>query len=324
MNLSAPLLGWLRSFDAAAQHNSFTAAANSLHVTQGAVSQQVKQLETWLGVRLFHRNTRNISLSREGMQLKLACQEAFQVLETTLQQIKVQNSSYTINLNCSPSFAMRWFVAHMGTLMREHPDIDLRVYGEFHTLTRDRMEIERIQAAIRYDPGGHRDIFNEVFLDEWLLPVASPQFMRDHPEIDSPENLPSALMLHDASPWEETTEPLVEWDSWLKAAGRQTMPRHDGPCFNLSQLAVSAAMAGQGIAIGRLALVLEDLVSGRLVPAFRLAIPSQASYRFMTLNEKQPRMNTLREWLMREGKRFRQERDLWLATNVMTMREPTP
>lgn len=308
--LSSSLLTWLRYFDAAARHNSFTLAAGELHVTQGAVSQQVKHLEEWIGTPLFHRAPRKLVITQEGLQLKLAVKESFQILESTLSQIQTKGKESALNLNCSPSFAMRWLTPRISNLLRQHPDLTLRVYGEFHLLDRMRMEQESIEAAIRFDPGEYSDVRAVEFLDEWLVPVASRAFVQAHPEIREAADIPSHLMLHDASPWQHAEE-CVEWNHYLSRMGLPIPEHHDGQRFNMSQLAVSAAVAGQGIAIGRLALVLDDLIEGNLVPLFQLAVASRATYHYVCLPTKNARLTLIQAWLFHEGQVFSKQRNEW-------------
>ncbi len=315
--LSSSLLTWLRYFDAAARHNSFTLAAAELHVTQGAVSQQVKNLEQWLGTPLFHRRPRKLELSQEGLQLKLAVKESFQILESTLSRMQTQGKESALNLNCSPSFAMRWLTPRISNLLRQHSDLTLRVFGEFHLLDRMRMEQDSIEAAIRFDPGEYSDVRAVEFLDEWLVPVASPAFIATHPEIRVAADIPGSLMLHDASPWQQAEE-CVEWNHYLARVGLPVPERHDGQRFNLSQLALSAAMTGQGIAIGRLALVLEDVMAGSLVPLFQHAVASRASYHYVSVPTKNPRLALIETWLFREGQVFSQQRNAWCRKAGLT------
>lgn len=316
--LSSSLLTWLRYFDAAARHGSFTVAAGELHVTQGAVSQQVKHLEEWLGTPLFHRTQRKLVLSQEGLQLKLAVKESFQILESTLSRIQTHGKEGALNLNCSPSFAMRWLTPRISNLLRQHPEITLRVYGEFHLLDKMRMEQDSIEAAVRFDPGEYSDVRAVEFLDEWLVPVASPSFIAKHPEIATPADVPGSAMLHDASPWQHAEE-CVEWNHYLSEVGLPVPAQHEGQRFNMSQLAVSAAVTGQGIAIGRLALVLEDLMAGSLVPLFGRAILSRASYHYVSVPTKSPRLGLVETWLVREGQTFSQQRNAWCRKNGISL-----
>ncbi|RTZ43219.1 LysR family transcriptional regulator [Candidimonas sp. SYP-B2681] len=311
--LSPSLLTWLRCFDAAARNNSFTKAAAELHVTQGSVSQQVKHLEDHLGVALFHRTRRSLVLSQDGFRLAMAVNQSFQLLDDALGQIRRSGRNHALSLSCSPSFAMVWLTPRLGQLFRENPDLSIRVHGEFQTLDRFRMEEEHIQAGIRFDPGNYSDLYAEQFLDEWLIPVASPAFLAAHPDIKQPADLPSAFMLHDAVPWDNAPED-TEWNTWLEGVGSPIPTTHDGQHFNLSQLAVTAALTGQGVAMGRMALVLDDLVKGRLVAPFAIPVRSKASYYFISTRQRSENVGAIETWLQRESKRFQRARDAWFKT----------
>jgi DNA-binding transcriptional LysR family regulator len=277
--LSSSTLVWLRSFEAAARHASFTRAAAELCVTQGAVSQQVRHLEVALGRPLFLRGARALALTPEGERLQSVAHEAFRALDATLAQLRrAAGAPCTVVLSCSPSFAMGWLTPRLGDFFREHPGIDLKVQGEFHGLDAARMAREGIDAAVRFDPGRPAaGLAARRILDEWLLPVASPTFLDAHPGIRAPADLRPEWLLHDASPWEGADE-FEEWSGWLRQAGAPLAGLPAGRRFNLSQLALAAAASGQGIALGRAALVLDDLAAGRLVDLFGLRTASPASY----------------------------------------------
>lgn len=308
--LSSSLLAWLRCFEAAARHHSFTRAAGELCVTQGAVSQQVKHLEQWLGCPLFVRTPRALVPTPEGERLRVVLRDAFAPIEDVLGQLRRRGEAGPLSLSCSPSFAMRWLTPRLGGFFRDHPDIGLRVQGEFQTLDRGRMLREGIDAAVRFDPGAYRDVRARRFLDEWLLPVASPAFVAAHPELRAPADLRGELLLHDASPWDGAGE-FDEWGAWLEQAGVTVASLEQGQRFNLSQLAIGAALAGQGIAMGRTALVLEDLQAGRLVDLFGLHVASEAAYYFVCAQAQSPQAAAIEAWLLAEGAAFLAERDRW-------------
>lgn len=301
--LSASLLGWLRCFEAAARHCNFTQAAGELCVTQGAVSQQVKQLEQWLDRPLFLRTPRALVLTPEGERLRFVLRESFQAIESTLTQLRKPRDKHPIALSCSPSFAMVWLTPRLGSFFRQHPDVGLRVYGEFHALDRSRMMRDGIEAAVRFDPGGYQDLQARVFLEEWLIPVASPNYLEAHPALRSPDGLRASMLLHDVSPWDGAGE-FDEWQCWLRHAGVTLPDVADGQRFNLSQLAVNAALAGQGVAMGRSALVLEEIESGRLVDLWGIHARSEASYHFVCAHGQTAQVAEVEAWLVAEGAAF--------------------
>ncbi|GAA0746271.1 LysR substrate-binding domain-containing protein [Ideonella azotifigens] len=315
--LNPSLLSWLRCFDAAARCESFTHAASVLCITQGAVSQQVKQLEQWLQRPLFLRSPRTLLLTPEGLRLATVLRESFDALEAALLQLRKPEPGAALALSCSPSFAMGWLTPRLGDFFRQHAALDLRVISEFQGLDRQRMAQLGLAAAVRYDPGSaYGDLQATAFLDEWLLPVASPAWLAAHPEVRRAADLRPEHLLHDDQPW-DGAGPHEEWQGWLSAAGLALDRLQGGRHFNLSQLAVGAALAGQGVAMGRAALVLEDLATGRLVAPFGTpagpALRSPASYQFVMNGEPLPGVDLVLAWLNTQAKSFVRQRDALLA-----------
>lgn len=301
-------MSWLRCFEAAARAQSFTQAASELCLTQGAISQQVRELEERLGMPLFRRLPRQLVLTEEGEQLRDAVTPAFDDLELALVRLQDPRAEGPLALSCYSSFALLWLMPRIGAFYREHPLIDLRVSAEFHALEMATVLNEGIDAAIRYDPGEYRDLEATPLLDEYLLPVASPAFVRAHPRLRGPADLDGSMLLHDAIAW-PGIEPEAEWRCWLSAVGVDVSGMAHGRRFNLSQLAVAAALDAQGVAMGRIALVLEHLHSGRLVPLFGRAVRSPAAYRLVHVAKPHARVGVLAQWLRDECERFRQQRD---------------
>ncbi|MEK8051379.1 LysR family transcriptional regulator [Ideonella sp. DXS22W] len=321
--LNPSLLSWLRCFDAAARARSFTQAAATLCITQGAVSQQVKQLEQWLRRPLFLRSPRALVLTPEGLRLHGVLRESFDALEAALLQLRAPAEGAPLTLSCAPSFAMGWLTPRLGDFFRQHPGLELRVLGEFESLDRARMAQRGLAAAVRYDPGGYADLQDSLFLDEWLLPVASPAWLAAQPQPPQLDTLAPEQLLHDDQAW-DGAGPHEEWLQWLQAARPAGLPPalaqglHLGRHFNLTQLALAAALAGQGVAMGRAALVMDDLAAGRLVAPFRLAdggvaLRGRAAYRLVAPADAVPGVEAVRAWLGAQAASFIRQRDAWLA-----------
>jgi LysR family transcriptional regulator, glycine cleavage system transcriptional activator len=302
-SLSPSMLTWLRAFEAVQRLGSFTRAAEDLSISQGAVSQQIQQLEQALGFRLIERSTRPLSLTSEGQQLASVVETSFSRLREVLSDIGRPGGALPITLSCSPSFAMQWLTPRLSELRKHRPLVDIRVFGEFHRLDKAQMSHDRLQAGIRYDPGHYLNLDRTRFLDEYLVPVASPAFMAAHPNLSTIDGLDGAMLLHDARPWAEASE-LQEWSAWLTAAGVRCDDLHLGKRFNLAMLAVGAAVAGEGIAIGRLALVQREIETGALLVPFPIAIRSEAAYHFVTLPDHSVQVDMIGDWIQKEGERF--------------------
>lgn len=305
--LSASLLTWLRAFESVARHGNFTRAAEELAISQSAVSQQVRSLEGYLGVMLLDRRPRSVTLSAEGARLAEVAGETFDKLKATVADIAAPNGAMPVTLSCSPSFAMRWVTPRLGELQRAGLGVDLRVFGEFHELTPQQMANERLQAAIRYDTGMHAGLAELRFLDEYLVPVASQDFIQRHPQACTAQGLRSEWLLHDTRPWAGSGE-FDEWQAWLDHHGVALPDLDAGRRFNMAQLALGAARAGEGIALGRLALVMEELDAGDLLAAVPVAVKSPADYYFLAPASHGRKIDAIEDWLVHQARGFAQAR----------------
>lgn len=311
-SLTPSMLAWLRSFDATARHGSFTHAAEELCITQGAVSQQIKHLERALGFALFTRGSMPADLTLEGRKLAAVVDTAFSSIRDVLTGMATPGGLIPITLSCSPSFAIRLLTPRLSRLSGHQANLDLRVFGEFHALDRGRMAAEVLEAAIRYDASAYEDLAAVTFLDEYLLPVASPSFLEQHPTMRSITVWDGKFLLHDSRPWYDAPD-NEEWRTYLDGAGLGVRNMRHGKRFNLSELAISAALAGEGMAVGRLALVLDDLEAGRLAPVVPIAVRATASYKFISTRSCPPRILAIGDRLEEEGRRFGQRRDAFLS-----------
>lgn len=306
-HLNASVLSWLRCFEAAARCGSFTNAASELFLTQGAISQQVRELERRLGCSLFDRMPRQLKLTREGKALAAVVTRSLDDLEAVLKTLHLEQTRGDLTLSCYSSFALLWLMPRIGAFFRQHPLVDLRVSAEFHALEKATLLREGIDAAIRYDPGRYHDLEATPLLSEYLVPVASPDFVQAHSTLSDPAELDGSLLLHDATAWPGARQE-EEWQCWLEAAGVRGLALNRGRRFNLSQLALSAALEGQGIAMGRTALAMEYLGQGRLVPLFPLAVKSPACYHLVSAAQPHGLVATLAQWLRLECAAFEQRR----------------
>jgi DNA-binding transcriptional LysR family regulator len=298
------MLAWLRCFEAAARHGNFTRAAAELNLTQGAVSQQVRQLEDRLGCPLFHRLPRRLELTGQGRQLQAEITPALQRIEQAVSALRVKAGP--LYVSCSPSFALRWLMPRLGNFLRRHPDVDVRLKAEFHALDRATFIRDGLDAAIRCDPENYSDIDAEVLMEEYLVPVASPAFAQAHEHITA-AGLTTVKLLHDASPWDGAPE-HAEWQIWLNALKEKTVNAEKGLHFNLADLAISAALAGEGVAMARSALVLDDIEAKRLVPLFKQIVQSPARYVLLCTSPNDPRVSLFASWLREEIEGFIGER----------------
>jgi LysR family transcriptional regulator, glycine cleavage system transcriptional activator len=278
----------LRTFEAAARHGSFTRAAEELRVTQGAVSRQVQALEERIGVALFERHGRNLTLSHEGRRLANAATDALERLGEAVAELGC--ASATVTLSMLPSVAACWMAPRMREFAVANPDIALRLSASRHLVD---FQSEGIDAAIRYGPGGWADVEAERLAGERILPVCSPDYA-GHLDLHSPADLGRAHLLHSDVP--------DGWREWFAAAGCPDSYTDQGLYLDEDAALLRAAAEGEGMALGRSVLVARDLVQGRLVAPFDVSIEATYSYWFVAPAEARRRreVERVREWLVAE------------------------
>ena len=286
-----PTLNALRAFEAAGRHLSFTRAAEELHVTQAAISHQIKSLEEQLGIRMFRRGPRGLLLTDAGQSYLPEVREAFQRLTAATDRLLEDDARGAITVSVLPSFAARWLVPRLTRFRETHPDIEVRVSADDRLADFDRNDVD---LAIRYGRGDYPGLHADRFLTEELFPVCNPDLLKRLP-LERPEDLRDHTLLHD--------DMRMDWSMWLLAAGVEGVDPRRGPSFNDSSMVLQAAVDGQGVALGRSALALDDLAAGRLIRPFEFSLPAEYAYYILcperTVNR--PNIKIFREWLLSQS-----------------------
>lgn len=261
-----PPLAALRAFEAAARHLSFTRAADELHVTQAAVSHQIRQLEEDLGVRLFRRLSRALRLTEEGQLLAPFLRDGFALLLAGVDRVRSAAQGGVLTVTAAPSFAASWLVPRLVQFQRRHPEIEVRLVSTMRKLDLLR---EGIDVGIRYGRGGWPGLFAERLMTDDLFPVCAPGLLDGVGS--GPHALASVQLLHvQAFP--------DDWPRWLTAAGVGEVDAERGSWFDTAGAAYEAAAAGLGVAMGRRQLVADALAAGRLLAPFATALPAEVAY----------------------------------------------
>jgi LysR family glycine cleavage system transcriptional activator len=290
-------LNALRTFEAAARHLSFKAAAKELGVTPAAVSHQIRDLERTLGLQLFLRLNRAVRLSARGSDLAQSLTELF----ASMVQLVADSSNHEVSsleISAMPSFAARWLAPRLARFTIQHPDCRIRIVGE------DRLVDFRLEACdigIRYGTGTYKGLYVERLAEVEAFPVVSPAFALAHRmDLRSPDGLRRLPLLHDESSL--IANKLPNWQGWLDAAGVHFSPSAKGVVFESVQLAIEAALAGQGVALALSPLVDAEIKSGRLVRYFDLALKSPYSFWLVCRRHRarDARIAQFREWIQSE------------------------
>lgn len=286
-----PPLTTLPAFDAAARHLSFTKAAAELHVTHGAVSRAIRNLEEQLGTRLFERGTRSVQLTSEGAAYAAEIGAALDRIGAATIVASAPKSAGVLNVSTSDGFAGRWLVPRLHRFHRANRDIDVRLStsGTFSDFIRDGIDI-----AIRYGAGGYEGVISEFLAEEEVSPVCSPELLQGEHALRTPNDLKHHRLIHDNF--------RIDWATWLRAAGLDDINPNNGVRYDSAAYAVEAAVHGEGVLLGRSALVSADLAAGRLVRPFDLALKSRWNYYVVYPDGalRQRKVRAFRDWLFSE------------------------
>lgn len=295
-----PSLTGLRAFEAAARHLSFTKAAEELNVTQTAISHQIKRLEDELGLRLFVRQNRTLTLTAEARDYLPGIRAAFQDLRLATERLKRKENANVLTVSTITSFATKWLVPRLSRFQELHPSIDVRV-----TTSTALVDFARdgVDVGIRYGRGHWQGLRADWLLADELFPVCSPALLKGDPPLRKPEDLAHHTLLHTTHDMED------DWRVWLTAAGLPAnLSRQPGLTFDLQFMTVQAAIDGLGVAIGRTAIVESDIAKGRLVVPFEMTLPIDAGYYLVCPHAAAdtPKIAAFREWLVAIAKRDKQ------------------
>jgi LysR family glycine cleavage system transcriptional activator len=287
-------LNALRTFEAAARHQSFLKAADELGVTPGAVSRQIKALEIELGLRLFERFNRAVRLTPAGERLADGVRRGLEGLQAAVGEAQGAGAG-PLTISVMHSLAARWLVPRVHDFQQRYPEIQVMIAASDlpADLVRDRIDI-----AIRYGAGPYPGYAVTRLIDTRMFPVCSPRLLQSQ-ALNAPRDLAHALLLADVN----LTPTETAWRHWLEAAGVPEIDANRGLQFSNTYLAIEAALAGRGVALAQEAMVVDELAAGRLVRPFELAIAGALNHWILTLPEKAelPAIRRFRSWLIEQA-----------------------
>lgn len=293
-------LNALRVFEAVGSRLSFADAAEALHVTPAAVSQQVKSLEDYLQVQLFKRAGRRIELTPEGQQLLPGVRRGLDELEASMQHLKQHRAEGPLQVTLLSSFLQRWLLPRIGSFNDLNTGVDLR----FHT-SREAVDFSRseMHVAIRMGLGRWSGLHVEKLLDEWVIPISSPALLAKHGPVPRGEDLQKFPLLG------STDEP---WQAWMEK-GEEANWLARAPIIDDSAGVIAAAEEGIGFALARWSLVQRSLEQGRVVLAGDALLPFRFSYFFVCPEPYlvMPKVKRFRDWIFDMAKTFPKPHELF-------------
>jgi len=289
--MKLPPLNALRAFEAGARHLSFTKAAAELHVTQAAVSHQVKALEAYLGCPLFKRMTRKLGLTEQGRALLPVVSESFRNIAEAADALRDGGDSRTLTISVTPSFGAKWLVYRLPRFWEKHPEIDLRVH---HSITCADLRYDDVDMAIRFGAGEWDGLDSEFMLRVDYTPVCSPALLKGKHPLKGPGDLRHHTLLHE--------DDYDGWTQWLAVAGVSDVNPRRGPIIDDVTAILQTAIDGGGVALGRVAMIERELAAGNLVKPFDVTVLSDLGYHLVYLPDAlaQEKLRAFRDFIMQE------------------------
>ncbi|GAB54858.1 LysR family transcriptional regulator, glycine cleavage system transcriptional activator [Glaciecola punicea ACAM 611] len=288
-----PPLNSLKAFESAARHLSFTKAADELFVTQAAVSHQIKSLESFLSMKLFHRKNRSLLLTEEGQSYFHDLRDIFVHLQEATQRLVTLGTKGAITIATPPSFASQWLVPRLHQFSAQHSDIDVRIKA----VDADEGFLDdSVDIAVFYGRGSWSGLASTKLLSEYLTPMCSPRLLERGKPLGSLEDLSQHTLLHDNT--------RIAWKNWLSAFGIKNINVNQGPIFSHTMLVLQAACIGQGVALSDTVLAKPEIESGRLICPFNEKIESKLSH-YLVCKESQVEQSKIKvfsEWMLSQAK----------------------
>lgn len=292
MATSLPLPA-LRTFVEVGQRGSIKAAAEALHVTSGAVSQQIRLLEDRLGMALFTRERQGLRLTEAGAGVHPSLLEAFAQIDKAVDTLEAFKGRQTLTVSTVATFAASWLVPRLGRFSLRHPQIEVRVEATSALMD---MRRDRVDVALRHGLGNYPGLEVTRLMAPVLVPVACPDLVAHSHAIREPEDCLNYPLLHDSD--------RVDWPLWFAAHGAATDPRAQrGTAFEDDYLLIRAAAACQGLALVPQEYAREEIAAGRLVQVLDKPWPARFAYYLVTLpgGMQRPEVRAFAEWIKEEA-----------------------
>lgn len=284
-----PPLNTLRAFEAAARHESFLRAAGELHLTPSAISHQIRTLEEHLGVTLFHRRPRAVSLSDAGRSFLPPVQDALDGIARAAERIAADPDARVLTVTAAPVFAMGWLIPRLADFHNRHPELEVRLDTSLELLD---LAASDVDVGIRYTVNpDYPGLCVDLLFHEQPAVICSPRMARD---IKGPEDLRNCTLIH-------TRTQVGKWRAVLAAVGVEGVDLDRGPHFTHDSLALEAAVNGLGVAI-----VNQNVVAQSWIDEGRIAIPFDLGYTgshgyyliYPESTAQQAKIVAFREWLL--------------------------
>ena len=283
-----PNFSALRAFEAAARHENFSRAAEELHLTHGAISHQVRALEQELGRQLFVRNGRQVKITSDALKFAQFLGKSFADIAVATDAMRAASVNQRLTISSIPSFAARWLAPRLGRFIDLYPDIEvvLQSSGQLQDLARDGIDV-----GIRFGRGNYPGLVVQRLMGDVYYPVVSPHY-RQGSQPTTPHELRQHTLLRSVEPW----------TPWLRAAGVEMAEPSGGLMFEDLSMLIRSAADGNGVALVRHVVAMQEIASGQLLRLFDTATPCPDEYFFVSPPGAagRPQVQAFRDWLLAE------------------------
>lgn len=276
----------LRAFEVTGRQRSLKLACQELHLTSGALSQQVRTLEDRIGVQLFDRANGRYELTPVGSKLLMRLTHSFDEIENALHDATIEAEPKRLRIKLAPTFAVRWLAPRFLSFFASNPGVDLEITTISSTT---ELTFDKCDFLVQFGAPPWTDLDSILLFHDELVPVCSPELAR---KLSSPTDLTQHVLLNSALREDS-------WPRWMRTCGMDTEYVYSSVLFPNAALACEAAASGSGIAITQLEYVRADLESGRLVAPFKQRCTSEKGY-YMTssrFRREEQKIRDFRNWI---------------------------
>lgn len=292
MHRELPPFVALKAFEASARLGSFKSAADELCLTQSAISHRIKELEDYIGVSLFHRLARRIELTERGQSYLGELGDVIDRIEMATARARGKSHGGEIVLRGTPAVISRWVAPRIGKFRQSFCGTELYLSTSIENVD---FATDNVDIAIEWGLTKRAGVEVLPFFETVSFVVASPLLLRRAGQLRHPSDLRRLTLLHNRTG--------DAWQQWLEAAGADGVDAGAGPRFEHCDLALTAAIEGQGAALCFDRLARFDIAEGRLVRLFNVELPPRAIYllAISTHRVKRPHITAVRDWLLAEA-----------------------
>lgn len=298
-------IGNWRAFIAVAQHLNFRAAADSLSLTQSAISRQIQSLEDEIGVPLFLRHTRAVELTIAGAQLLRAITPSIERIDSAVRQVRQSAGRKSVSVTTFASFASMWLIPRMEAFQRDNPDIDIRIDASD---ARVDLDVAEIDLALRYCLPGTLARGGQRLFGEQLAVVCSPWLLKDQAPLRTPADIAGFTLIEADFGHRSHHIDILTWQRWFADYQHPQVQPKRWLYFSYAHQMVQAALSGQGLALARMPLIADALAAGDLIeamPGFRLESPLAYWLIVSPRSVIRPEVTAFCDWLHTQAERTR-------------------